>query len=74
MIERCYWHDTLDTDPSIIGSSIEAYLSSTDLLDKVEEVEGEDQQQQSINDVTTSSTTQRYVFMRICPVQFKETS
>jgi hypothetical protein len=32
-------------DPSIIGSSIEAYLSSTDKLDKVDEVEGEDQQQ-----------------------------
>ena len=53
------------TDPSIIGSSIEAYLSSTDLLDKVEEVEGEDLQQQSTNEPTTSSTSQRCVLMRI---------
>ena len=49
----------LSIDPSIIGSSIEAYLSSTDKLDKVDEVvEGEEQH--SPNDPTqlpTRSTT-----------------
>ena len=46
----------LSIDPSIIGSSIEAYLSSTDKLDKVDEVVEGEEQQQSPNDPTLLPT------------------